>query len=505
MFKFFKNLKIGQRLAGSFGLLLLLMLVLMTVGLYGFYAGSGDMDALVGNDYKKLELADRMVREFNDNGYTSVELVLTRSPAERAKLTEGILEKREQINKVQEEMRERIGDSVEGKALFAKILETRKVYIGTANRIVQLLDADRRDEALILMENERLPALRNLVQATNALSEFQGAQLKATAEHATATFVTSRNMMLGISLIAVALGALLAFLVSQQITASTKRLSATVQRVTEGDLTARSNLDTGDELGVLGRAFDGMLNERLAGIAQKEKDSEALNNSIIEIMRSVSKLSKGDLRVLVPVREDVTGALADSINSMTESTVKALTGVNTSSDAMRNESKIGRETVLATAKGMNEVRGTIQETGKRIKRLGERSQEIGGIVKLIDDIAERTSVLALNANMQAAVAGEAGRGFRVVADEVQRLAERSKEATDQIAKLVSSIQGETNDTIATMERAIGEVVKGGELAETAAEQVSNLEKLGNQLYESVQTFTLPEGLHASFAPLRRAA
>ena len=242
----------------------------------------------------------------------------------------------------------------------------------------------------------------------------------------------------------------------------------------------------------LSAAFNKMFDLRASMLLQKEKESDSLNNSIIDILRSVSKLSQGDLRVHAPVREDVTGALADAINSMTDATVKTLTNVNASSELVRAESKSGRETVQATAKGMNEVRGTIQETGKRIKRLGERSQEIGGIVKLIDDIAERTSVLALNANMQAAVAGEAGRGFRVVADEVQRLAERSKEATDQIAKLVSAIQGETNDTIATMERAIGEVVKGGEMAEKAAAQVSGLEKLGSDLYEAVHVFTLPE-------------
>jgi methyl-accepting chemotaxis protein len=154
---------------------------------------------------------------------------------------------------------------------------------------------------------------------------------------------------------------------------------------------------------------------------------------------------------------------------------------------------------------MNDIRGSIQETGKRIKRLGERSQEITGIVKLIDDISERTSVLALNANMQAAMAGEAGRGFRVVADEVQRLAERSKQATDQIGKLVSTIQTETNDTMATMDRAIGEVVKGGELAEKAAQQVTHLDELGGQLIESIQAFTLPAELVTESAAVQRRA
>ncbi len=232
--------------------------------------------------------------------------------------------------------------------------------------------------------------------------------------------------------------------------------------------------------------------DRLEAAEQKARESDILNTSIIDILRSVAKTAKGDLTVQAPVREDVTGALSDAINSMADSTARTLARVAATSREVRNASVDGRDTVLQTSRGMNEIRGTIQETGKRIKQLGERSQEITGIVKLIDDISERTSVLALNANMQAAIAGEAGRGFRVVADEVQRLAERSKEATDQIGKLVSAIQTETNDTMATMDRAISEVVKGGEMADKAAEKVTHLDELGGALLESIQAFKLPE-------------
>ena len=311
------------------------------------------------------------------------------------------------------------------------------------------------------------------------------------------------KMAIMLVLIALALG--VGFAIIRSVIRPVAQLQGVMEGLRQGDTTLRARLDGTDEIGNLGRQFDTMVDEREAVAAKIKKENDALNDSIIEILRSVSKLSQGDLRVQAPVREDVTGALSDAINAMTESTVKTLAGVTISSEAVRAGSQIGRETALATAQGMNDVRGTIQETGKRIKRLGERSQEIGGIVKLIDDIAERTSVLALNANMQAAVAGEAGRGFRVVADEVQRLAERSKEATDQISKLVSTIQGETNDTMAIMERAIGEVVKGGELAEKAATQVSNLEKLGNDLSVAVQAFTLPETAQATVIPVRRAA
>jgi methyl-accepting chemotaxis protein len=144
------------------------------------------------------------------------------------------------------------------------------------------------------------------------------------------------------------------------------------------------------------------------------------------------------------------------------------------------------ETVNATVKGMEAIRETIAETEKRIKRLGERSQEISGIVNLINTISERTHVLALNASMQAAVAGEAGRGFAVVAEEVQRLAESSRNATQQIGTLVSNIQLETNETISTVNRTIGQVVQGSEQAQKAGAQMRHTQEITGQLVAQVR-------------------
>ena len=345
-------------------------------------------------------------------------------------------------------------------------------------------------------------AMDALVQEIEKQANVGFADMKA---QSAAEYSFSRNVMIALVLGALALGALLAFFTARHITRAAGQLAATVDKVSAGDYEARSKVKSGDELEALSAAFDTMLDERVATLAKKEKDSEALNNSIIDILRAVAKAAKGDLTIHAPVREDITGALSDAINSMSDSTAKTLAGVNNVSHEVRSASQEGRDTVLQTVRGMNDIRGSIQETGKRIKRLGERSQEITGIVKLIDDISERTSVLALNANMQAAMAGEAGRGFRVVADEVQRLAERSKQATDQIGKLVSTIQTETNDTMATMDRAIGEVVKGGELAEKAAQQVTHLDELGGQLIESIQAFTLPAELVTESAAVQRRA
>jgi twitching motility protein PilJ len=149
--------------------------------------------------------------------------------------------------------------------------------------------------------------------------------------------------------------------------------------------------------------------------------------------------------------------------------------------------------------GMNSIREQIQETSKRIKRLGESSQEIGEITELISDITEQTNVLALNAAIQAASAGEAGRGFSVVAEEVQRLAERSGEATKQIAALVKTIQTDTADAVAAMERSTQGVVEGAKLSDNAGTALGEIDRVSRQLAELIEQISAQASREAESA------
>jgi twitching motility protein PilJ len=158
-------------------------------------------------------------------------------------------------------------------------------------------------------------------------------------------------------------------------------------------------------------------------------------------------------------------------------------------DQSRANAKTGAQAVQNNISGMQRIREQVQETAKRIKRLGERSQEIGEIIQLIDDIADRTSMLALNASIQAAMAGEAGRGFAVVAEEVERLADRSTNSTKQIAALIKSIQSETNDAVTAMEETTREVVAGSSLATEAGQALSEIESVSNRLADLIQTIS----------------
>ncbi|MFO1372412.1 MAG: methyl-accepting chemotaxis protein [Candidatus Competibacteraceae bacterium] len=351
-------------------------------------------------------------------------------------------------------------------------------------------------------------------------------------------------MTLGIALVAV-VGLLILFLglrIARSIAEPVKKISDTVQQVSEGNFVARTELSGTDELSELGGAFDRLLDERVATLVTAERENEQLNNSVIGLLQAVSRLSQRDLTIKVPVTEDITGPVADALNLLTSETAGVLAGVTkisehvaiasdqvkTQSDTVINVAEAERqeveqtvtelnqaaesmsriaelakacntvadnaikttqtalETVTNTVSGINNTRDVIRETEKRIKRLGERSQEISGVVNLINTIAERTHILALNASMHAASAGEAGRGFAVVANEVQRLAENAREATSQIATLVSNIQTETADTVNTMNMAISQVVEGSRLAEQAGEQMKRTQQTTAELVASVQ-------------------
>jgi methyl-accepting chemotaxis protein len=362
------------------------------------------------------------------------------------------------------------------------------------------------------------------------LQEQQGINASATEQSIVDAHNTDRAFLID-SAVASAVGLLIAavlgFLVYRSISTPVAKIADVVRNVADGDFSARTELRGSDELGVL---------------AQAEQENEALNNSILALLQAVAQLSQRDLTVRVPVAQDVTGAVADALNLMTQETANLLqdvtdissavasasTNVKAQSDSVLALAATEREQVLTTARelnataealqqiaevagktneaaelaiqktqiavqsvvstvdGINGSRDTIRETEKRIKRLGERSQEISVAVNLINNIAERTHILALNASMHAASAGEAGRGFAVVADEVQRLAENARQATSQIANLVSSIQTETSDTVAAMNAAIGQVVDGSRLAEQAGERMRETQMTTAQLVAVVQ-------------------
>ena len=316
------------------------------------------------------------------------------------------------------------------------------------------------------------------------------------------------------------------------------------ESVSVGDLSNRVIAPGDTELGRVGRTLNAML-DRSVKLADSQQERDQMQAAVMKLLSEVSGVAEGDLTVQAEVTSDVTGAVADSFNLMivqlrqiigqvqsasrqismavaelrdvtdnlasgsddqAAQAVEASVAIeemaasihyvseNASSSASvaeqaRVNAEHGTRAVTRTIEGMKAVRDQVQETAKRIKRLGESSQEIGEIVELIGDIGDRTSILALNASIQAAMAGEAGRGFAIVADEVERLADRATEATKRASMLVKATQTETAEVMTAMEDTTREVINRSNIANEAGVALGEIQGVSNRLAELLQAIS----------------
>jgi methyl-accepting chemotaxis protein len=368
------------------------------------------------------------------------------------------------------------------------------------------------------------------------MSEIDEAEVRAPL-----TFLNVARSGLGWILAAMVLGGLALWFIARGISKQAAAIQEMLGNIGIGIFDARAEKITSDELGQVADALNSMSDTTLSLIESDEK-RQGVQESIEELIGEMNQIANGNLAVNADVKEDITGDIAGGINNMTnqlrtivqqvqnatymvtssaddiadqstslsqETEEQAKEIENTSAEVLqitdqfqnvarkteesvqvaqqaRETANKGYEAVTNTVEGMDRIRDQVQATSKRIKRLGESSQEVGEIVQLISDIADRTSILALNASIQASMAGDAGQGFAVVAEEVERLAERSTDATKQISMLIKAIQTGTSEAISDMEEATREVVEGSQLATQAGQTLAEINSVSQELEKSIR-------------------
>jgi twitching motility protein PilJ len=266
--------------------------------------------------------------------------------------------------------------------------------------------------------------------------------------------------------------------------------------IAEGNLTAQATVDE-EITGAVADAVNSTVAELRALVA----GVTATATQVAQGAASAQMITQQLLAAAHKQAEDIERA-GGSVELITNSISEVSSSATQSAESARKSlatAERGAGAVQSSVKSMNVIREQIQDTAKRIKRLGESSQEIGEIVELISDITEQTNVLALNAAIQAASAGEAGRGFAVVAEEVQRLAERSAEATKQIGALVKAIQTDTQDAVAAMEKSTEGVVQGAQLSDAAGAALGEIERATRELSELVQSIAVSTQMQVEIA------
>jgi methyl-accepting chemotaxis protein len=360
-----------------------------------------------------------------------------------------------------------------------------------------------------------------------------------------------RNLLMFIMAVGfVSLGILSAVtLVLSAVTiAPVRDLMRVAEALGRGDLSKKANVTTGDELGQLGDTLNRTI-DRLQGLIQTESDRDKMQHQVMDLLSVVSTAAEGDLTVKAEVTADALGSVADAFNLMITGLTTLVTQasnvateiqrstseilhssermrqgaevqaaqIRTASDAVNTMSHTtqrmaenaeaatqtslkatqaavkGGASVAETIKGMQRIRAAVQSTGKKIKGLGERSLEIGAIIEVINEIATQTNLLALNAAIEAARAGEQGKGFAVVADEVRKLAERAARATKDITGLIKGIQVETSEAVTVMEEGTREVEEGTKLADQAGAALREIEQIVKQTAGLVTDITRAAG------------
>ncbi|HEV2987362.1 MAG TPA: methyl-accepting chemotaxis protein [Candidatus Angelobacter sp.] len=351
--------------------------------------------------------------------------------------------------------------------------------------------------------------------------------------------------LLGAFVICLGAGMFVWFVLSSRVMAPVKTLAEFSERLSHGDFRAKASVDSADDFGLIAEHLNRAAESSSRAMFNQEAQ-ESLQKSVTEFLTIVSQIARGDLTLRGRVTNDALGNVVDSVNYMLDNFAKVLERVRKaaidvqssaneiliaseemSSGAIQQDQEItntssaveeltvsmkqvsnnaeasaeaarraldaaeqGNRSVHDTLEGMQRIRSSVQATAKRIKALGDRSLEISEIVNVINDITEQTNLLALNAAIEAARAGEAGRGFAVVADEVRKLAEHSRNATKDIAALIKAIQAETNDAVVVMEEGTKEVEIGAKLADQAGKALEAISNVVRQSAELVQEISL---------------
>jgi methyl-accepting chemotaxis protein len=532
---------IGVRLGLGFSSVLLLLALTAWLSMTNLKSINDGTNNIVSGSYPKVVLAYKMLGNVNANALSMRNMLVLNDAGAIDKELKLILGRR-QNQESNIAAFEKLIATEEEKNYFQTAKDARAKYGVAQKEFLRLASEGKKADAaswlLVNLQSDQ----EVWFDAVDSLIRYQTKLVQADGNKADSTYQSARSILLMVAILSILLTISVAYWMTRSITRPVSHLIAVMQKMTLGDAHIRANSSQSDEIGKLSRQFDKMVDEREAVRLSIEKENEQLNDSVLLLLQAVAQLANKDLTVRVPVSGDVTGAVSDALNLLTSETAKVLRDVSnisadvteasmkvkaqsdnvmaaaaeerlevehttlslsTASQEMRiiadlaqscnnaadnaiASTQLALDTVNSTVGGINSTRDIIRETEKRIKRLGERSQEISGVVGLINAIAERTHILALNASMHAASAGEAGRGFAVVADEVQRLAENARQATQQISGLVNNIQLETSDTVNTMNSAIAQVVEGSRLAEQAGVQMQVTQKATSELVTSVQ-------------------
>ncbi|BCS54793.1 methyl-accepting chemotaxis protein [Geobacter sp. SVR] len=472
-----KNLKLGTKLIISYVIVALVAGIVGMVGVIKIHqVNEADTElyekitlplgelAGISVDFQRVRINLRDATETND-------------PAEVKAAWDTITTLRSEISARAERFEKTILTD-EGRKQFAEFKEARKAYVGYMDRIRELDQTGKHDEAMALIHGDAKKAALHYQGVLNKLMESKQAQAKQTSDSNDRQARTASAIMIALSVIGIIMAVGFGLLVTRTITGPLNAAVSVADRLAAGDLSVTVQVTGTDETGHLMAAMKNMVASLRDIITRTADISSGIASASNQLHSTASQIATGTEEVAAQ-----TNTVATASEEMSATSSDIARNCSMAADASRSTTEsanIGAAVVQETITGMNVIANRVRQTSKTVEALGTRSEQIGAIIGTIEDIADQTNLLALNAAIEAARAGEQGRGFAVVADEVRALAERTTKATREIGEMIKAIQGETREAVKAMEEGVYEVEKGAVSSQKSGQA---LEEILNRINE----------------------